>query len=239
MLPVAVLAGGLATRLGQLTEKVPKSLLPVAGRPFIHWQLALLAQQGVTEAVLCVGHLGEQIRNAVGDGTRFGITVRYSFDGRARLGTGGALKRAVPMLGTAFFVLYGDSYLPCSFAAVQAAYEASGAPALITVFCNHDQWDKSNVLLRENRIVEYHKGAPRHAGMAHVDFGLGIVSAQSLARYPTGAAFDLADLYRELSQRSELAALEVTERFYEIGSIQGIEATERYLTNQRAADELR
>jgi NDP-sugar pyrophosphorylase family protein len=239
MLTVAVLAGGLATRLGQLTEKMPKSLLRVAGRPFIHWQLGLLAQQGVTEAVLCVGHLGEQIRSAVGDGTGFGITVRYSFDGRTLLGTGGALKRALPMLGTAFFVLYGDSYVPCSFAAVQAAYEASDAPALITVFCNQGRWDESNVSFHGGRIVEYHKGAPRHAGMAHVDFGLGIVSAQSLETYPSGAAFDLADLYRELSLRSELAGLEVTDRFYEIGSLQGIEATERYLTNQRAADELR
>ena len=124
MLPVAILAGGLATRLGPLTQRLPKALLPVAGRPFIHWQLALLAQQGVTQVVLCAGHLGEQIQATVGDGSGFGMTVRYSFDGAVLLGTGGALKRALPMLGAAFFVLYGDSYLRCSFAAVEAAYEA-------------------------------------------------------------------------------------------------------------------
>jgi NDP-sugar pyrophosphorylase family protein len=228
-LPVAVLAGGLATRLRPVTESVPKALLPVAGRPFVHWQLGLLAQQGVTDAVLCVGHLGEQIRAAVGDGTGFGMTVRYSFDGHTLLGTGGALKRAVPMLGTAFFVLYGDSYVPCSFAAAQAAYGHSGAPGLMTVLCNADRWDRSNVLFREGTIVEYNKRAPR-AGMQHVDFGLGILSAQTLETYPSGAAFDLADLYHELSLRGELAGLEVTERFYEIGSARGMEATERYLT---------
>ena len=109
----------MARRLHPLTEQVPKALLPIAGRPFLHWQLGLLAQQGITEVVMCIGHLGEQIQAAVGDGSGFGVTVRYSFDGAALLGTGGALKRALPMLGAAFFVLYGDSYLRCSFAAVQ------------------------------------------------------------------------------------------------------------------------
>ncbi len=199
-LPVAILAGGLATRLRPVTEKVPKALLPIAGRPFIHWQLGLLAQQGVTEVVLCTGYLGEQIQAAVGDGSGFGVTVRYSFDGDTLLGTGGALKRALPKLGAAFFVLYGDSYLRCSFAAAQSAYAASADLGLMTVFCNEDRWEKSNVLIRDGRVVEY-----------------------------DSAAFDLADLYHELALRGELAALTVSERFYEIGSVGGIEATERHL----------
>jgi NDP-sugar pyrophosphorylase family protein len=231
MLPVAILAGGLATRLHPLTETVPKALLPVAGRPFIHWQLALLAQQGVTEVVLCAGHLGEQIRSAVGDGRGFGVTVRYSFDGAALLGTGGALKRALPMLGNAFFVLYGDSYLRCSFPAAQSAYEARAAPGLMTVFCNEDRLEKSNVLFRNGWVLEYDKRSP-HPYMRHIDYGLSILSTQALQRSPTSTAFDLADLYHELATRRELAALTVAERFYEIGSIAGIEATEHYLTNR-------
>jgi N-acetyl-alpha-D-muramate 1-phosphate uridylyltransferase len=229
-LPVAILAGGLATRLRPVTEKVPKAVLPIAGRPFIHWQLGLLAQQGVTEVVLCAGHLGQQIQAAVGDGSSFGMTVRYSFDGDTLLGTGGALKRALPMLGAAFFVLYGDSYLRCSFAAAQRAYEASAARALMTVFCNEDRWEKSNVLLRNGRVIEYDKHSPR-PGMRHIDYGLGILSVRALQRSPASAAFDLADLYHELALRGELAALTVSERFYEIGSIGGIEATEHYLTS--------
>jgi NDP-sugar pyrophosphorylase family protein len=207
---------------------VPKALLPVAGRPFIHWQLALLEQQGVTEAVLCVGHLGEQLQAAVGDGRGFNMTIRYSFDGDRLLGTGGALQRALPMLGTAFFVLYGDSYLRCSFRAVQAAYEASGAPGLMTVFCNEDRWEKSNVLFRDDRVVEYDKHSPR-PHMRHVDYGLSILSTRALQRTPADTAFDLADLYRDLAMRGDLAALAVDKRFYEIGSLGGIEATERYL----------
>jgi NDP-sugar pyrophosphorylase family protein len=229
-LPLAILAGGLATRLHPATEKVPKALLPIAGRPFIHWQLELLAQQGVTDVVLCAGHLGEQIQAAVGDGRGFGVTVRYSFDGDTLLGTGGALKHAQPMLGAAFFVLYGDSYLRCSFAAAQMAYEESRAPGLMTVFCNEDRWEKSNVLLRDGRVVEYDKHSPR-PGMRHIDYGLSVLSIQALQRSPASAAFDLADLYRELVRRGELAALAVNERFYEIGSAGGIEATENYLRN--------
>jgi MurNAc alpha-1-phosphate uridylyltransferase len=231
MLPVAILTGGLATRLRPLTETVPKALLAVAGRPFIHWQLALLAQQGVTQVVLCAGHLGEQIEAAVGDGSGFGMTVRYSFDGATLLGTGGALKRALPMLGAAFFVLYGDSYLRCSFCAAQTAYEASAAPGLMTVFCNEDRWEKSNVLFRDGRVVEYDKHSPR-PHMRHIDYGLSILSTQALHRSPASAAFDLADLYHELARRGELAALAVDERFYEIGSIEGIEATEHYLMSR-------
>jgi NDP-sugar pyrophosphorylase family protein len=229
MLPVAIIAGGLGTRLLPATAGLPKSLVRIGERPFIHWQLALLAQQGITDVVLCIGHLGEQIRAAVGDGEAFALTVRYSVDGHRLLGTGGALRRALPLLGPSFFVLYGDSYPPCSFAAVQAAYEMSGAPALMTVLRNEDRWDKSNVLFQDGRILEYDKRTPR-PGMAHIDFGLGILSSRVLEHHPSGAASDLADVYQALSRRAELGAFEVGERFYEVGSVSGIEATERYLT---------
>jgi NDP-sugar pyrophosphorylase family protein len=230
-LPVAILAGGLATRLYPVSKKMPKSLLPIAGRPFIHWQLSLLAQQGINEVVMCVGHLGRQIQTAVGDGSAFGMTVRYSYDGHTLLGTGGALRRAQPLLGEAFFVLYGDSYLRCSFAAVQAAYESSDSLGLMTVFCNQDRWEKSNASLRDGRVSEYDKHSPQ-PGMRYIDYGLGILSAQALERRDANAAFDLAALYGELASRGELAAFTVHERFYEVGSVAGIEATEGYLTGR-------
>ena len=230
-LPVAILAGGLATRLHPRTEQLPKALLPIAGRPFIHWQLGLLAQQGINDVVMCIGHLGEQIQAAVGDGGCFGVAVRYSFDGETLQGTGGALRRALPMLGEAFFVLYGDSYLRCSFAAVQTAYEASAALGLMTVHCNQNRWAKSNVLLRGGRVAEYDKRSPR-PGMRHIDYGLSVLSKQVLQRIPANDAFDLADLYCELASSGELAALTVNERFYEVGSVAGIEATESYLAGR-------
>jgi MurNAc alpha-1-phosphate uridylyltransferase len=238
LLPVAVLAGGRGSRLGERTTTVPKSLLPVAGRPFIHWQLALLAQQGVSEVVLCLGHLGEEIQAVVGGGAAFGVQVRYSFDGASPRGTGGALKHALPLLGKAFFVLYGDSYLPCSFPAVQAAFAARGAAGLMTILRNEDRWDTSNVLFGNGKIIEYNKRPPRPPGMVHVDFGLSVLTTDAVESHPAGGVFDLADLYRALSLRGELAGLEVTERFYEIGSLAGLKATERYLRSLRAVDEL-
>lgn len=235
MFPVAILAGGLATRLRPITEKIPKALVEVAGRPFIFRQLEYLRDQGIRKAVLCVGYLGERIEEAVRDGRAFGLEVAYSFDGPALLGTGGALRQAAPMLGQHFFVLYGDSYLPCDFRAVQEAYVRSGRPALMAVLHNGNRWDKSNVLYRDGRIVEYNKRAPRPE-MQHIDYGLGIVSRDILARHPgkqaQGQAFDLSDVYHELSLAGQLAGfeVEVSQRFYEIGSHQGLLETEHYFS---------
>jgi NDP-sugar pyrophosphorylase family protein len=140
-LPVAILAGGLGTRLGSFSHEAPKCLMEVAGRPFIHHQLRQLQGQGVRRVVLCVGHLGEMVVNSVGDGSAFDLEVVYSFDGPTAKGTGGAIKRALPVLGAAFFALYGDSYLQCDYAAIEKAHEASGKHALMTVYRNQGQWD--------------------------------------------------------------------------------------------------
>ena len=168
MLPVAILAGGLATRLRPITETVPKALVEVAGRPFVAWQLRYLHSQGVSRVVLCVGYRGEQIEAVVGDGSRYGLRVEYMFDGPRLLGTGGALRRALPLVGHAFFVLYGDSFLPVNFSDVEKAFFSQGKPALMTVQRNADQWDKSNVLFVDNVIVEYNKRAPKPS-MSHIE----------------------------------------------------------------------
>jgi N-acetyl-alpha-D-muramate 1-phosphate uridylyltransferase len=232
MLAVAILAGGLATRLRPLTDRVPKSLLEIAGRPFIFHQLEMLRNEGVARVVLCVGHLGEQIRAVVGDGRAHGMAIDYSFDGSELLGTGGALRRALPILGAEFFVLNGDSYLRCPLALIQSAYEASGRPALMTVLRNNNRWERSNVLYRNGAIIEYDKHSPR-ADMAHVDFGLSVLSSAVFAPYAAAKALDLADICRDLSRSGLLAAFEVLERFHEIGSLQGIADTEEFLSRKR------
>jgi N-acetyl-alpha-D-muramate 1-phosphate uridylyltransferase len=227
MLPVAILAGGLATRLGSHTETVPKSLLEVAGRPFAEHQLTLLRARGIERVVFCVGHLGEQIRETIGDGGRFGLDVSYSFDGERLLGTGGALRRARPILGEAFFVLYGDSYLDCDYAAVEAAFLAAGRPALMTVFRNEGRWDASNVLFADGRIVRYDKRAA--SAMQHIDYGLGAIEARVFDPYEPAEPLDLATVYADLLARDELAGFEVPTRFYEIGSPSGLAETRQHL----------
>lgn len=227
MFPVAILAGGLATRLRPITETIPKALVDVAGKPFIVRQLSYLREQGVSEVVLCIGYLGDMIRKVVGSGESFGLKVRYSEDGPNLLGTGGALTKALPLLGDQFFVLYGDSFLPVGFFAVQEAYEKSGRPALMTVLKNQNQWDKSNVLFVDGQLLEYNKRAPR-TEMTYIDYGLGVISASVLKQRPVGKSFDLADVYQDLSLQRQLTGLEVDERFYEIGSHTGLKEAEEY-----------
>jgi N-acetyl-alpha-D-muramate 1-phosphate uridylyltransferase len=234
MLPVAILAGGLATRLQPLTERTPKSLLAVAGRPFLFHQLDLLKQEGVSRVVLCVGHLAGQIEAAAGDGSRFGLAIAYSFDGDRLLGTGGALRRAMPLLGDDFFVMNGDSYLPCSFARLQSAYFAARQPALMAILRNDNRWDRSNVIFKDGRLIEYDKHSQR-CDLSHIDFGISVFSREALAGLAEDTVIDLADICRELSLRGRLAAFEVSQRFYEIGSPQGIAATERYLSHRSPA----
>lgn len=233
MYPVAILAGGLATRLRPITETIPKALVDVAGKPFIVRQMSYLREQGISEVVLCIGYLGDMIREVVGSGESFGLEVRYSEDGPNLLGTGGALTKALHLLGEQFFVLYGDSFLPVNFSVVQQAYEKSGRPALMTVLKNQNQWDKSNVLFVGGRLLEYNKRTPR-AEMAYIDYGLGVVSASVLKEHPVGQPFDLADVYQALSLQGQLTGLEVHERFYEIGSHTGLkEAEEYFLTKEK------
>lgn len=230
-LPVAVLAGGLATRLRPITTTIPKALVDVNGQPFVRHQLALLRRYGLTEVVVCVSYLGEMIEAALGDGRQWGLRLRYVHDGPQRLGTGGALRRALPHLGEAFFVLYGDAYLDCDYAAVEAAFRASGRLGLMTVFHNAGQWDTSNVHFAGGRILRYDK-RQRTPDMQHIDYGLGVLRAAALAPYPPDTAFDLAAVYQDLLQQDQLAAFEASRRFYEIGSPAGLEETRRYLAQQ-------
>lgn len=223
MLPVAILAGGLGTRLQPLTEAIPKALVEVRGEPFLGHQLRLLRHNGIVRVVLCLGHLGEQIEQFAGDGKRFDLNIEYSWDASrgssVLLGTAGAVRKALPLLGEAFFVLYGDSYLPCSYASVQQAFEASGKAALMTVFHNEGRWDSSNVEFAGGRILAYNKHQP-NTRMRHIDYGLGVFRSEAFSRY--GEA-DLAALYQALLRNGELAGHEVFERFYEIGSHAGLE----------------
>jgi NDP-sugar pyrophosphorylase family protein len=228
MFPVAILAGGMATRLGDLTKSIPKSQLPVAGEPFVAHQLRLLQSNGIQHVILCVGHLGEMIEKAVGNGSAFGIKVEYSYDGEKLLGTAGAIRTALPKLGQNFFVMYGDSYLPCDYAAIEWEFSRRGKPALMTVFRNNGQWDTSNVEFDGNQILAYSK-KNRTENMQYIDYGLGVFDAKVFVK--TQAA-DLADVYGVLLKAGELVGYEVRERFYEIGSHDGLQETANFLTQR-------
>jgi NDP-sugar pyrophosphorylase family protein len=232
--PVAILAGGLATRLRPASVETPKALLNVAGEPFLFHQLRLLRSRRLRKIVLCVGYLGDMIRAKIGDGTGLGMQIAYSFDGPTLLGTGGALKRALPKLGEKFLVVYGDSYMPVDYAAIVEAFVLSGKPALMTIFNNEGRWDASNVWFEGGEILRYDKRL-RMPEMHHIDYGIAVLSAAVFVRFPDDAAFDLAEVYSRLVAEKKIAAYEVKHRFYQIGSPQGLAELDSLLRGQSAA----
>jgi NDP-sugar pyrophosphorylase family protein len=227
--PVVILAGGLGTRLGDLTRTIPKALVDINGEPFIAHQLRLLHSNGIRRVVLCVSHLGEMIGDYLGDGGRFGIEVQYAFDGPILLGTAGAIKRALPLLDDRFFVVYGDSYLECDYQAIASSFEQSGKLGLMTVFRNEGAYDTSNVEFEAGRIVAYDK-KHRTERMRHIDYGLGLFQRSAFDGVPPDKPYDLAALYQDLLAKDELAAYEAGRRFYEIGSVAGIRELSDHLT---------
>lgn len=220
-LPVAILAGGLATRLRPITEKVPKLLVEVAGEPFFSHQIRLLRAAGLNHLVLCVGHLGEKIVELYGDGSAWGVRIDYVFDGPRLLGTGGALIQALPRLGEAFYMVYGDSYLPIDYRAVGDFFLRSGRQGLMTVYENHGRYDTSNVWFEGGEIQVYDKKV-RRPEMHHIDYGLGLFRREAFDGFARDAVVDLAEVQKALLARGQLAGYEIRERFYEIGSHEGL-----------------
>jgi NDP-sugar pyrophosphorylase family protein len=232
-IPAAILAGGLATRLRPITATIPKALVDVCGRPFMDHQLALLRRNGIRHVVLCLGHLGDQVEKYLGDGAAHGVEIRYSHDGPQLRGTGGALRRAAPLLGEVFWVMYGDSYMDIDYRAVWAAFLRQNCLGLMTVLHNANRWDRSNVVFRDGRLVKYDKRKPT-ADMTHVDYGVALLRRAALKHVSPRRPWDLADLYSDLVAHSQMIGYEVTQRFYEIGSPGTLEETRAYLHTVRS-----
>ncbi len=226
--PALILAGGIATRLRPITEKVPKALVEVGGQPFIVQQLRLLSSRGIRQVVISAWYKGDLIRDFIGDGKRFEMDVKYAFDGERPLGTGGAIRRALNMLDGPFFVLYGDLYLPCDYGDIQAFFDSYDKLGLMTIFHNADQWDTSNVELETGRIVRYDKEnhTPR---MEYIDYGLGLFRPTAFEHLVDGQPADLALIYQRLLVDHQLLAYKVKQRFYEIGSFEGLSELDKLL----------
>lgn len=238
-LPVVILAGGLATRMGPRTETVPKALLPVNGRPFADIQLAWLRSLGVSDVVYSIAHLGDDVRAHVGAGRRFGLRIQYVSDGERRLGTAGALRQVIDRgaVPASFGVINGDSFLTLDLVAIESAFATSGGPALMTVMRNRDRWDASNAVYSGGRVVAYDKSRPERwrGRMEWIDYGFTVLSRRAITEHVApGEVADLSDVMRGLSLSGQLAGFEVVDRFYEIGSPQGLADLERHLGADRS-----
>jgi NDP-sugar pyrophosphorylase family protein len=220
-----ILAGGRGTRLGPLTEDLPKALVDVAGRPFLEYQLELLRTGGVSEVVLCVGYLGSAVEQAIGEGSRLGLSIRYSYDGPEPLGTAGAVRNALPMLGDRFLVTYGDTLLTVDYSAVARAHASSGLPALMTVLENENSYAPSNAVIEGQLVVAYGKTPPPQ-NARWIDYGL---LSFHRAAIEQSIDADLEPVLANLADHKRLAAYEVDERFYEIGDEAGLAETAKFI----------
>jgi N-acetyl-alpha-D-muramate 1-phosphate uridylyltransferase len=220
-----ILAGGRGTRLGALTEDRPKALVDVAGRPFLEYQLELLRTGGVSEIVLCVGYLGSVVERTIGDGSRLGLSIRYSYDGPEPLGTAGAVRNALPLLRERLLVTYGDTLLTVDYSAVARAHASSGFPALVTVLENENRFAPSNAVVEGGLVVAYGK-TPTPQNARWIDYGL-LGFDRAVIEHSTDA--DLEPILARLAGERQLAAYEVDERFYEIGDEPGLAETTEFV----------
>ena len=225
-----ILAGGLATRMYPRTLTVPKAMLEVAGRPFIDWQLERMAACGIRDVVMCVAHLAEQIEGHVGDGARFGVRVRWAHEGPVLLGTAGAIRAALELLEPEFLVTYGDSYLPFDYSEpLKILRDHPDCDGVMAAYKNDGAWDSSNVVTDGAWIQRYEKGVSDPV-FDHIDYGATALRRQVIAARPAGPGkTDLAAIQRDLAARKRLRACIARERFFEIGSPQGLDDLDRYL----------
>jgi NDP-sugar pyrophosphorylase family protein len=219
---MVILAGGLATRMRPLTLQLPKSMLQIKGRPFLEYQLELLKEYEIKDILLCVGYRGELIKDHFGDGRKFGVNLSYSFDGDKLLGTAGALKKAYKLLGENFFLMYGDSYLPYDYQKIERHFRDSVKLSLMVAYRNQNRFDKSNLLIQDGMIKLYDKTL-RGENLEYIDAGLSILKKEVLNLVPEEEPYDLEELYRTLISEEEMSAYEVKQRFYQIGSFEGLE----------------
>lgn len=224
---VVIIAGGLATRLGSLTKDQPKSLIRVLGKPFLEYQMEFLRRGGVENIVLCTGHLGEQIESYFGDGKGFGVYITYSREPKL-LGTAGAIRNALPLLQDQFFTLYGDSFVFVDFKSAMARFAAMNLPALMTVYKNNNLYDKSNTALDGDLVTRYSKH-DRTPDMVYIDYGVNLFKKSVLDMVPANERYPLENLHQRLIEKRQLGALEIRERFFEIGSLQGLSDFEEHV----------
>jgi N-acetyl-alpha-D-muramate 1-phosphate uridylyltransferase len=225
LFPTVILAGGLATRLGERTQSKPKSLVEIGGTPFIDLQLSRLAKLGVARVHICIGHLGDQIRNFVGDGAKFGIQVTYSEDGPVKLGTGGALSKALNQIKEDFFVVYGDTFPNLSFRSMQSTFQRQKPDALMAYMRNPETLDQSNVRPGEPPLIEYVRG---DSDVKFIDYGVSILKRETLINFFERQSWELPEYFEAISTSKKLFGHECFERFYEIGSDNGIKDFEKY-----------
>jgi NDP-sugar pyrophosphorylase family protein len=231
-----ILTGGLGTRLGELTAKTPKAMVSFEGRPFLYYLLCLLRDRGIKDIVLCIGHLGKQVRDYFGSGQSLEIDIKYSEEGDRLLGTGGALKRAQSLLGRHFWVINGDTYLPIDYGEAEREYFGCGRRALMVVYDNERNTGvKNNVALDGGLMVTRYDKQPSDADMNYVEAGAVVMERGMLDLINEGQRVSLEEaIYLPLIKERQLAAFVTRQRFYDIGTPEQRQAFAAFIREKEA-----
>jgi N-acetyl-alpha-D-muramate 1-phosphate uridylyltransferase len=221
-----IIAGGLGTRLGELTKNNPKSMVLVNGKPFIEYQIEFLREKGINNIVICIGHLGQQILEYCRNGYRFGVNLQYSYENKLA-GTAGALKLAEPLLEEFFFTLYGDSYVFFDFKNLMEKFITKKMSAVMSVYKNNNQFDRSNTAIKNGMVINYDKNTTKK--YKYIEYGVNYFEKKTLQIIPEAQTYSMGDFFNDLIKLNLLYAYEVKDRFYEIGSLYGLRDFEDYL----------
>jgi len=224
---IAIMCGGLATRLGSLAANIPKSMIDIDGKPFLEHQIEMLKKHNITDIVLCVGHLSDKIEDYFGNGNKFGVNIKYSQDGDKALGPIGAIKNAESLLDDVFFIMYGDSYLSVDFQKAYSFFKEHDKLGLMVVYKNNDKYDKSNLIIKDNMVVGY-----KEKGAAYIDYGTSIISKKALDLVPKNTMYSTGKFFSDLISKKELLAFEAEKRFYHIGNPDALGELRNYIRSQ-------
>lgn len=212
-----ILAGGRGTRLMPLTANIPKPLIPVNGQPFLFWQLRYLKDQGISRVLLLVSHLGEMIRAHFSSQPIEGLQIQFAFESEP-LGTGGALKAALPLLEDRFWLVNGDSFLPIDLKEMEKFASLQPVPAIMAVLTNLSEVPvPGNIQLSGEIVSAYRKNAGIELGFSCVDAGLYQISKKLISSVPAGK-FDLEAYWPKLIQSGSLRAHRIIQPFFDIGT---------------------
>jgi len=209
--PILILCGGRANRLKTISKDIPKSLMPVNGKPFLYHLLKSIEKYGSRKVILCTGYLSGKIENFLENHT-FNLQIEISNES-IPLGTGGAVKKAIDGFKTPFFVTYGDSYLDFQLDLLQRNYQ-NKKMSLMVIFKNDQRFDTSNVVLNGEKIIYCKSKLLTNAN--YIDYGLSLLKPKAFNEYPE--KFDLAVLLENLSKNGNLDHVIINKRFYEIGT---------------------
>lgn len=228
MMQMVILAGGIGTRMRPLTEGRPKAMIMVGDRPFLEHQIELLRKNRITEIVLCVGYLAHHIKAYFGNGSGFGVDISYSEERGELLGMAGALKKAEPLLAEEFLAINGDSYLLLDYAAIMSRFRQRDELGLMVIYRNHDRQRASNVAI-DGELVTIYDSNKRSPEMTHIDAGLWALRKRALSLIPPRCPVSQGQFFHKLIERNQLLAFEVSQRFYEIGSFNGLAEFEQLI----------